>query len=103
MNGVHFCHDLLVETHVIRDTKFSRLSARWQEISKLFETCSIDRGSTLVHRHILKVNWFSFLLAGRSRQIQKIAKISLPILEISLVQRIILGTDFNSMVTFKVL
>ena len=35
-------------------------------MSKLFETSSIDRGSTLVHRHILKVSWFSFYwLVGR--------------------------------------
>ena len=88
MNGAHFSHDLQVEMQAFCDTKYSQLSARWQEISELFETPSIGRGTTLVHRHIVKVSLdpFSWLVA-RSRQIQKIMKMLLRILEISLVQK----------------
>ena len=99
MNGAHFCHDLQVEMHATRDTKFSRLSARWQEISKkLFETPSIDRGSTLVHRHILKVSWFPIhWLVGHVKS--KNRENLVTHFGNQLCTKVTHGTDFNSMVT----
>ena len=74
VNGAHFCHDPRAEKQSIWHIKFSWLSARWQEISERFETRSIERGTTQLHHHIVKVCYLFFSwLVGRvkSKKSQK--------------------------------
>ena len=68
--------------------KFSRLPDRWQEISEHFETRSIERGTTQLHHHIVKVMLAFLFLAGRSSQIQKLRKSRYSVSESSFVQKL---------------